>query len=79
MISRRVRWLAVLLPASVVGIIELLSDTVLDPYLPFFLDTILVTVVVAVLAAIFAHGTFGQIDRLTASIEMRNAESRRER
>ena len=74
MISRRVRWLAVLLPASVVGIIELLSDTVLDPYLPFFLDTILVTIVVAVLAAIFAHGTFGQIDRLTASIEMRNAE-----
>ena len=74
MISRRVRWLAVLLPASVVGIIELLSDTVLDPYLPFFLDTILVTVVVAVLAAIFANGTFGQIDRLTASIEMRNAE-----
>ncbi len=75
MVSRRVRWLAVLLPASVVGMIELLSDTVLDPYLPFFLDTILVTVVVAVLAAIFAHGTFGQIDRLTVSIEARNAEA----
>lgn len=74
MISRRVRWLAVLLPASVVGIIELLSDTVLDPYLPFFLDTILVTIVVAVLAAIFARGTFDQIDRLTTSIEARNAE-----
>jgi len=74
MISRRVRWLAVLLPASLVGIIELLSDTVLDPYLPFFLDTILVTIVVAVLAAIFARGTFDQIDRLTTSIEARNAE-----
>ena len=74
LISRRVRWLAVVLPASVVGIIELLSDTVLDPYLPFFLDAILVTVVVAVLAAVLAHGTFGQIDRLTASIEARNAE-----
>ena len=74
MISRRMRWLAVLLPASVVGVIELLSDTVLDPYLPFSLDTILVTIVVAVLAAIFARGTFDQIDRLTASIEARNAE-----
>jgi signal transduction histidine kinase len=74
MLPRRMRWLAVALPALVVGLIELLSDTVLDPYLPFPLDTIIVTVVVAGLAAVFAYVTFGRLDRLTASLEARNAE-----
>ena len=31
----RDRWLIVALPALVVGVIEALSDTVLDPILPF--------------------------------------------
>ena len=74
MISRRVRWLAIVLPAVVVGIIELLSDTVLDPFLPFPWDTILVMLVVAVLAAGFARWTFGRMDRLTTSLEARNVE-----
>jgi signal transduction histidine kinase len=74
MIPRRVRWLAVLLPALVVGMIELLSDTVLDPYLPFPLDTLAVTLVVALLAAAFARWTFGRMDRLTTSLEARNRE-----
>ena len=74
MIPRRVRWLAVVLPAVVVGIIELLSDTVLDPFLPFPWDTLLVTVVVALLAAVFARWTFARIDRLTTSLEARNTE-----
>ena len=34
MIPRSVRWLAVILPALLVGVLELLSDTALDPYLP---------------------------------------------
>src|SRR6478609_931366 len=74
MIPRRVRWLAVVLPAVVVGIIELLSDTVLDPYLPFPWDTLLVMLVVALLAAGFARWTIGRMDRLTTSLEARNVE-----
>ena len=74
MISRRMRWLAVVVPAAVVGGIELLSDSLLDPYLPFPWDTILVTLVVGGLAAVFARITFGRMDRLTASLEARNAE-----
>ena len=74
MIPRSVRWLAVILPALLVGVLELLSDTALDPYLPFPWDTIVVTVVVAVLAAIFARWTFARMDRLTESLEARNAE-----
>ena len=74
MIPRSVRWLAVILPALLVGVLELLSDTALDPYLPFPWDTIVVTMVVAVLAAVFARWTFKRMDRLTASLEARNAE-----
>src|SRR5664279_2082040 len=74
MISRRWRWLAISAPAALVGSLELLSDTVLDPYLPFPWDTILVTLVVAALAAVFAQRTFGRMDRLTASLEVRNTE-----
>jgi signal transduction histidine kinase len=72
--SRRVRWLAIALPALVVGVIELLSDTILDPYIPFPWDTIIVTAVVAILAAIFSAVTFGRMDNLTASLRARNAE-----
>ncbi len=74
MISRQWRWLAVGAPAALVGSLELLSDTVLDPYLPFPWDTILVTLVVAALAAAFAGRTFDRMDRLTASLEVRNTE-----
>ena len=73
-IPRRWRWLAVVLPTVVVGGLELMSDTALDPYLPFPWDTILVTLVVAGLAAIFARVAFGRMDRLAASLEARNAE-----
>ena len=73
-IPRRWRWLAVVLPTVVVGGLELMSDTALDPYLPFPWDTILVAAVVALLAAVFAHQAFGRIDRLAASLEARNAE-----
>jgi signal transduction histidine kinase len=70
----RLRWLAVLLPALVIGLIELLSDTVLDPYLPFGLDALVVVAVVVVLAAVFAQYAFGKIDRLAADLGARNAE-----
>jgi signal transduction histidine kinase len=70
----RVRWLAVILPAAVIAAIELLSDTVFDPFLPFPVDTFVVTAVVAGLAALFARWAFGTMDRLTTSLEARNAE-----
>jgi signal transduction histidine kinase len=71
---RRRRWLAVVLPAALVAGIELVSDTILDSYLPFPLDTLIVTVVVAMLAAVFARWAFGTMDHLTTSLEARRAE-----
>jgi signal transduction histidine kinase len=73
-IPGRVRWLAVALPAALIAAIELVSDTIFDPYLPFPVDTLLVTAVVATLAAVFARWAFGTMDRLTTSLEARNAE-----
>lgn len=74
MLSRRMRWTFVVVPALAVGGIELLSDTVLDPYLPFPWDTILVTFVVAVIAAVLSRLAFARMDQLTAALEARNAE-----
>jgi signal transduction histidine kinase len=74
MVPRRLRWTFVAVPALAVGGIELLSDTVLDPYLPFPWDTVLVTLVVAVMAAILARRAFSLMDQLTTSLEARNAE-----
>jgi signal transduction histidine kinase len=73
-VPRRLRWAFVVVPALIVGAIELLSDTVLDPYLPFPWDTILVTIVVAISVAILARWAFGRIDQLAVSLEARNAE-----
>jgi len=70
----RLRWLAILVPAVLVGGIELLSDTFLDPFLPFPVDTALIAAVVLVTAAILSHFAFGQIDRLDAALRTRNAE-----
>ena len=63
-----------IVPALVVGTIELLSDTILDPYLPFPWDTVVVTIVVAVIAGTLAALAFRRIDALTTSLEARNAE-----
>jgi len=73
----RLRWLAVVLPALVVALIELLSDTALDQALPFPWDTILVTFVVVVLASAFSLVAFRRIDALAASLAARNAELER--
>jgi len=68
------RWTFVVVPALTVGGIELLSDTILDPYLPFPWDTILVTIVVAAIAAVLSRLAFSRMDQLTAALEARNAE-----
>ena len=68
------RWLAVVVPIVVVGLIEVASDSVLDPKLPFPRDTILVMVVVSVLAIVYGRYAFGEIDRLAGTLRQRNAE-----
>ena len=67
------RWLAIALPVALVGIIELLSDTLLDPLMPFPIDTLVVMVVVGLMAAGFSSIAFRRIDRLSADLVARNA------
>ena len=73
----RLRWLAVLVPALVVGFIELISDTALDERLPFPLDTILVVLIVVALAFGFSYVAFRRIDSLAGALAARNAELER--
>ncbi|HXQ95582.1 MAG TPA: GAF domain-containing protein [Candidatus Acidoferrales bacterium] len=68
------RWLAVLLPIVVVGVIEVASDSILDPHLLFPRDTVLVMSVVTVLAIVYGRFVFREIDRLAGTLRQRNAE-----
>jgi signal transduction histidine kinase len=70
----RLRWLTIALPVTIVGLIELLSDTLLDPFVPFPVDTVLVMLVVGIVAATFSSIAFRRIDRLSADLRTRNAE-----
>jgi signal transduction histidine kinase len=72
--AERMRWRTILVAVAIIGLVVLLSDTVLDGLLPFPARTILVMVVVIVTAAILATVTFRRIDRLSAAIRQRNAE-----
>ncbi len=63
-----------LVPALVVGVLELLSDTVLDESLPFPWDTILVTVAVLLIGAALAGVAFRRIDTLTGTLVARNED-----
>jgi signal transduction histidine kinase len=68
------RRLVILVPAAVVLVLELLSDSVLDESLPFPWDTILVTVAVLAIGAVLARLAFRRIDALTGVLRARNAE-----
>ena len=70
----RLRWLTVLLPALLVGAVELVSDTFLDELLPFPFDTLLVVVTVGILAYAFSTVAFRRIDALAGALAARNAE-----
>jgi len=72
--SPRLRWLAVLVPAGVVAVIELLSDSVLDDVLRFPLDALVVSATVLVIGIGFGIVAFRQIDVLTGTLRARNAE-----
>lgn len=81
--SRRLRWLTIVVPALVVGLIELISDSLLDVAFPVPLDTVLVVAFVMALAAAFSLVMFRRIDALTTAfaaqnqaLEARNAAAR---
>jgi signal transduction histidine kinase len=73
-VPNRVRWLLVIVPALIVGAIELLSDEFLDEAFPFPVDTLLVVAATLVLAVIFATLAFRRIDALTGALRRRNDE-----
>jgi signal transduction histidine kinase len=76
MLLRR-RWLAIVVPVIAIGLLEIASDTLLDPYLPFPGDTIVVVAAIAVVAAILGRLAFRSIDRLAGALQARNAELER--
>jgi signal transduction histidine kinase len=72
--STRFRWLTVIVPIALIGIIELASDSVLDSLLPFPLDTLLVMAIIAIVAIVLSRLAFGRIDRLAETLRQRNRE-----
>ncbi len=71
--SRR-RLLIIVTPALVVGAVEAVSDTLLDPVLPFPGDALLVTVLVLVLSVALSGVAFRRIDALGTTLAARNRE-----
>lgn len=57
-----------------VAALEEISDTYLDPSLPFGLDNVLVSVTVLFIGIAFAFFAFRRIDALTGALRVRNAE-----
>ncbi|MGD0018853.1 MAG: GAF domain-containing sensor histidine kinase [Candidatus Limnocylindrales bacterium] len=64
----RRRWAVVFGAILLVGVVEALSDSLLDAVLPFPLDTILVLGAVAAVAIVAAWYAFRLIDRLTSDL-----------
>lgn len=72
--STRFRWLTVIVPIALIGLIELASDTFLDSLLPFPLDTLLVMAIIAVVGLGLSRVAFRHIDRLADALRQRNRE-----
>jgi signal transduction histidine kinase len=70
----RFRWPMIVIPAIVVGAIELLSDTLLDEALPFPWDTVAVVLVILALSAAFWRLAIDRMRVLGNALEQRNAE-----
>jgi K+-sensing histidine kinase KdpD len=66
------RWAAVLVAILFIGVVEMLSDSLLDPVLPFPFDTLFVLGAVATVAIIAARYAFRLIDRLTGDLVERH-------
>lgn len=76
MFERR-RWLAIAVPILLIGIIELLSDSLLDAILPFPWDRVAVMAAVVVAWGVVVTLAIRRIDALLATIGARNAELER--
>ena len=74
MVLTRRRWLYVALAIATIGLVELISDSVLDPILPFPWDTVMVIAVVALFGIASAWLAFRGLDHLTEVLRERNAE-----
>ena len=72
--STRFRWLTVIVPIALIGLIELASDTFLDSLLPFPLDTLLVMAIIAIVGLGLSRVAFRHIDRLADALRQRNRE-----
>ena len=70
----RSRWVVVLVALVVIGLVELVSDSILDPIVPFPGDTFLVMAVIAGVGLLGVAIAFRSIDRLAAQLRERNAE-----
>ncbi len=70
----RLWWTAVLLSVAIIGGIELLADWVLDPYLPFPLDTITVTATALLLALLLVTVARRRFDLLARALDARTRE-----
>jgi signal transduction histidine kinase len=68
------RWAVVLVPAIVVAVLALLSDTFLDDILPFPWARVMVSLAVFGAGVLVATATFGRIDALSVTLRARNDE-----
>ena len=66
------RWAAVIGGILFIGVVEMLSDSLLDPVMPFPFDTLFVLGAVATVAIIAAWYAFRVIDRLTGDLVERH-------
>jgi len=73
----RLWWTAVLIPVAILGGIELLADWVLDPYLPFPLDTAVVTATALALAVLLVMVARRRMDLLARALDARTRELER--
>jgi len=74
MLRSRIFWLIVLVPVVVIGVIELVADWVLDPFLPFPYDTLVLVAGVMLLAVSFAAVATRTIARLSGALDARTGE-----
>ena len=70
----RQRLLLIAVPAAIVGLTEVVSDTIFDPVLPFPIDALLMTGVVGLLAAALSGAAYRRIDSLGATLAARNRD-----
>lgn len=70
----RLRWMMLVVPVVFVILVEGLSDSFLDAWLPFPADTIVVAIAIVVAGVVMWRSAFRVIDRLRDELTARNAE-----